>query len=160
MTRVNQGLILLFVAVATATLIRLLLPFGFSETKDILPEVYSIQKKSAAEQYLTDILAHNLWDEDRIALGSANNSAESGQAMSEGSPIELAQGGPASLLTLMGVSRGVGGVFAVIEFDQRTERYIPGELLPDGSRLEEVLEYGVRISKSGKDERLYLFGKN
>ena len=160
MTRVNQGFILLFVAVAAVTLIRLLLPFGFSETKNILPEVYSVQKKSAAEQYLADILAHNLWDEDRISLGLANNGAESGQSMGEGSPIEMVQGGPASLLKLMGVSRGEGGVFAVIEFDQRAERYIPGDQLPDGSRLEEVFEYGVRISKSGKDERLYLFGKN
>ena len=67
MPSVNQVYVFAFLAVVALTLIRLLLPYGISDTKNILPEVYSPQKKDNAKQYLTDILAHNLWDEERAA---------------------------------------------------------------------------------------------
>ena len=53
---------------------------------------------------------------------------------------------------LLGVSRGEAEFFAVIESPEGIKRYAPGAILPDGSQLEEVLEYGVRISKEGEDE--------
>ena len=158
MTRLNQGLILLFAMVVALTLIRIILPYDISETDNILPEVYSPQKKDNAKQYLTDILAHNLWDKDRGALVAVNNGAESDQSSSSGLQVQSHQDQAISGLMLVGVSRVDG--FAVIESAEGIKRYEAGALLPDGSRLDEVLEYGVRISKSGKNEQLYLFGKN
>jgi hypothetical protein len=135
-----------------------MLPFGLPETKTILPEVYSLQKKDRAEQHLTDILAHNLWHESRGVLEPANDGVESAQASAEELQARALQEQTASTIMLVGVSRFEG--IAVFKSAQGIKRYKTGALLPEGSRLEEVLEYGVRISKSGENEHLYLFGKN
>ena len=158
MTRVNQGLILLFAMVVVLTLIRFILPYGISEADNILPNVYSPKKKGNAKQHLTDILAHNLWDEGRGAIVASNNGTESDRLVFAGSQGETHQESASSALKLVGVSRVDG--FAVVESAEGIKHYATGALLPDGSRLDEVLEYGVRISKSGKNELLYLFGKN
>ena len=162
MGRVNQGFLLLLAMLAAVTVLRLVLPYGLSETQSILPEVYSLQKKDNAEQYLTDILAHNLWDKSRGALVAASNSTQLGQlsadALQEQARQEQAlQEQAASALILVGVSKFEG--FAVFKSTQGIKRYKTGALLPQGSRLEEVLEYGVRMSKSGENEHLFLFGK-
>lgn len=163
MSRVNQGFLLILATIAVVTVFRLVLPYSLSTTQSILPEVYSLQKKDNAEQYLTDILAHNLWDKDRGALVAASNGAQPGQlstdALQEQALQEQAlQEQAASLLILVGVSKLEG--IAVFKSPQGIKRYKTGALLPQGSRLEEVLEYGVRMSKSGKNEHRYLFGKN
>ena len=163
MSRVNQGFLLVLAMLAAVTVLRLVLPYGLSATQSILPEVYSLQKKDNAEQYLTDILAHNLWDKSRGALVAAGDGAQRGQlsadALQEQARQEQAlQEQAASALILVGVSK-VEGV-AVFKSTQGIKRYKTGALLPQGSRLEEVLEYGVRMSKSGENEHLYLFGKN
>ena len=160
MGKVNQGFLLLLTMIAALTVLRLVLPYGLSATKSILPEVYSLQKKDNAEQYLTDILAHNLWHESRGVLVAASNGAESDQSSADElqAQARALQEQAASSLTLVGVSRFEG--IAVFKSAQGIKRYKAGALLPEGSRLEEVLEYGVRISKSGENEHLYLFGKN
>ena len=162
MGKVNQGFLLLLAMIAALTVLRLVLPYGLSATKSILPEVYSLQKKDSAEQYLTDILAHNLWHESRGVLVAAINGAESDQSSADElqaqAQARALQEQAASSLTLVGVSRFEG--IAVFKSAQGIKRYKAGALLPEGSRLEEVLEYGVRISKSGENEHLYLFGKN
>lgn len=160
MPRMNQAIILLFSIVAVITLIRLMLPYGIPDTKNILPEVYSPQNIDNAGQYLHDILARNLWDKERAALETTNSVTESGQSASEGNAGETNQEPPPGSLKLVGVSAAGSEPFAAIESDEGVQRYGPGELLPDGSRLEEVFVYGVRISNSGKYEQLYLFGKN
>ena len=158
MGKVNQGFLLLLAMIAAVTVLRLVLPYGLSATKSILPEVYSLQKKHNAEQYLTDILAHNLWHESRGVLVAASNGAESDQLSADELQARALQEQAASSLMLVGVSRFEG--IAVFKSAQGIKRYKAGALLPEGSRLEEVLEYGVRISKSGENEHLYLFGKN
>ena len=160
MSRGAQVLISIFVAAIIVTLVRLILPYGISESKNVLPVVYSSGGSASAEPHLATILEYNLWEEGRAPLRVTSVSAESDLAASEAAAIRLAQEEKASRLRLTGISRGDGEVFAVIESEASTERYTPGEMLPDGSRLEEILEYGVRISKSGSNERLYLFGKN
>jgi len=157
MGKVNQGFFLLLAMIAAVTVLRLVLPYGLSATKSILPEVYSLQKKDDAEQFLTDILAHNLWHESRGVLVAANNGAESDQLSAEELQAPALQEQAVSPLMLVGVSRFEG--IAVFKSAQGIKRYKSGALLPEGSRLEEVLEYGVRISKSGENEHLYLFGK-
>jgi hypothetical protein len=161
MGKVNQGFFLLLAMIAAVTVLRLVLPYGLSATKSILPEVYSLQKKDNAEQFLTDILAHNLWHESRGVLEANNVAANSGAGSDQLSADELQaralQEQAASSLMLVGVSRFEG--IAVFKSAQGIKRYKSGALLPEGSRLEEVLEYGVRISKSGENEHLYLFGK-
>ena len=162
MGKVNQGFLLLLAIIAAVTVLRLVLPYGLSATKSILPEVYSLQKKDNAEQFLTDILARNLWHESRGVLEANNVAANSGAGSDQLSADELQaralQEQAASSLMLVGVSRFEG--IAVFKSAQGIKRYKAGALLPEGSRLEEVLEYGVRISKSGENEHLYLFGKN
>ena len=164
MGKVNQGFLLLLTMIAALTVLRLVLPYGLSATKSILPEVYSLKKKDNAEQYLTDILAHNLWHESRGVLVAASNGAESDQSSADAlqaqaqAQARALQEQAASSLMLVGVSRFEG--IAVFKSAQGIKRYKAGALLPEGSRLEEVLEYGVRISKSGENEHLYLFGKN
>jgi len=103
-------------------------------------------------------LAHNLWHESRGVLVAASNGAESDQPSADELQARALQEQAASSLMLVGVSRFEG--IAVFKSAQGIKRYKAGALLPEGSRLEEVLEYGVRISKSGENEHLYLFGKN
>ena len=158
MGKVNQGFFLFLVVIVAVTVLRLLLPYGLPQTKTILPEVYSLQKKDNAEQYLADILAHNLWHESRGVLVAANNGVESAQSYADEIQARALQEQVASTIILVGVSRFEG--IAVFKSAQGIKRYKTGALLPEGSRLEEVLEYGVRISKSGENEHLYLFGKN
>jgi hypothetical protein len=160
MSRGTQVLISIFVTVTVVTLVRLILPYGISESKNVLPVVYSAGGSASAEPHLATILEYNLWEEGRAPLRVTNNRAGADQSASEAAAIALALDEKASRLRLTGISRGEGEVFAVIESSASTERYTLGEMLPDGSRLEEILEYGVRISKSGSNERLYLFGKN
>jgi len=159
MSRGTQVIIALFATLTVLTVIRLILPYGISESKNVYPVVYSPGGKGSAEQQLAAILEYNLWEEGRTPLRVTNNSAEADRSAGEIAAIGLEQDENASLLKLTGISRGDGEVFAVIESSAGTERYTLGEVLPDGSRLEEILEYGVRISESGSDERLYLFGK-
>ncbi len=173
MSRPMQVLAGLAAVVVVITIIRLLLPYGLSDTKDIVPEIYKTLKKEAPDQYLTDILAHNLWSQDRQPLtpsdnrvgpngeiGSDDKVGFDGKVGSDGNESEELSRLDNLPFKLIGISRGEAGFFAVIEFDEGIERFSPGELLPDGSQLEEVLEYGVRISKAGEDDRFYLFGKN
>ncbi len=157
MSKANQITLVLFAVVIAITLIRLLLPYGMEDKKNILPEVYSLKADDDTVGYLSAILENNLWDEKRGRLELTTDIDNTTQVDAE-SPIEP-QFLSDSSLQLLGVSRGEGEFFAVIESTDGIKRYASGEVLPDGSQVEEVLEYGVRISKSGQHEQLYLFGK-
>jgi len=154
----NRLLVAGFSVLAIVTLVRLLIPFGVDETNSILPEVYAPDRRDAAEQYLVDILANNLWDEDRTPLEGASSGVEYASASSDEVRSQPGQTLASASMTLIGVSKA--DRFAVIEYAQAIDRFSPGAMLPDGSQLEEVLEYGVRVSKLGKSEHMYLFGKN
>ena len=113
---------------------------------------------AGTEGYLEQIFAHNLWDKDRTPLFREDKSRANQQADSDSQ-------GDAEVQTennawkLVGVSSEGQEPFAMIESADGVQRYIEGDVLPGGALLDEVLVYGIQISKSGKNERFYLFGK-
>lgn len=153
---------LIFVGVLAAILllsvVRMLLPYRMPEVNSLVPEFDVRQSSDDSESYLENIFAHNLWDKDRTPLlvedeGQANQQANSLDQDDEDSQKENKS------WKLVGVSSEGQEPFAMIESVEGMRRYIEGDVLPDGALLDEVLVYGIKISKSGKNERFYLFGK-
>lgn len=147
----------LFGAVILITVVRLLLPYRMPTADAAAPDFNNEPDIENSEQYLSQILAHNLWDKDRTPLnvsiqGNINQSVPEGQLATDIVEEDKAW-------KLVGVSNTDQESFVMIESSDGVQRYEEGDFLPDGTLLNKVLAYGIQISKSGKNERLYLFGK-
>ena len=156
---INRFLFGAITVVILLTVLRLFIPYDLSGAKRSTAEIYVPNEGIVDELPIQAILSNNLWDRQRTPL--LGRGADGSLAIEQ----QSTSGGDANIdkkeaLRLVGISTSEGKVFAVIEYFEQVELFRMGDSLPDGSKLEVVSNYGVRISKLGEHENFYLFGKD
>lgn len=108
---------------------------------------------------LAYILEHNIWDKDRNKLESRLR-ADGSIGTREESAINAAAAEDDHSWQLLGVSQQGPTPIAIVETVTGIENYEVGDELPNGDRINEIMAFGIQISRLGEDENIYLFGKN
>lgn len=158
MIRAKQIYIILLAMVVSVIAVRLILPYKIPQGKVVMPELSYEYKVGSDEDLLKQVFAHNLWSRSRLPLTADDGFSLSENQQNTGDgPVSEPKGNGS--WKLVGVSNAQEPPFAIIESEQVVENYIKGDLLPDGSTVDEILDYGIQTIKLGKNERFYLFGK-
>ena len=146
---------LLISAVFLVQLGRAFLPYEMPESKNLLPPSVSNLPTEDSGAWLDAMLTNNLWDKARgklvVGNDSKSNNADGGNTFGQEDSITSWQ--------LLGVSNFGKEQFALIRNGDNVKKVKVGQQLPDGSTLNEMLPFGIKINRLGKDESFYLFGK-
>ncbi|MCF7980428.1 MAG: hypothetical protein K9K86_00480 [Pseudomonadales bacterium] len=136
--------------------IKLFLPYPMPKTNKILPSELPNQEYMEESQLVEKMLVNNLWDKDRGML-DPNYSIDDNEVSTDllGSPDENDN----APWQLVGVSFDGERRFALIQVGSEVKSLKQDELLPNGAKVAEVLSYGIQTTRSGKNEKFYLFGK-
>ncbi|MDO9105608.1 MAG: hypothetical protein Q7U57_11690 [Methylovulum sp.] len=112
------------------------------------PPQFKQQDAIISEDTKQQILAHNLWDKARGRIIDQNPQRANPQQQQVASALAQWQ--------LKGVKMPD---IAILQTADHLKIYHPGELLPDGARLQKVLIDGIILKRENKTENVYLFGK-
>ena len=159
MLSLRKIFLLAVAAVVAVNALRMLLPYEISKSQDLTPSVYQGSFVLPDDDYLALILKNNIWFEEREELVLLSEEEPVEEEVVEEVVVEDTT--PARpTIKLVGVSTGEGPAFAVIQSNEKVERFLPGDTLPDESQLIEITSHGIETSYAGKNEKLYLFGKD
>lgn len=144
------------VALIVLTAVRLVTPLALPEIAAIEPGAFLSEDGVNLEGYRAVILEKNIFDQQRQPLLPVERQSLADESVND----EANNANVIASFRLTGVSHVSESGFALIETGSTVKRFEPGETLPDGSTLVEVIEFGIRISGDGRDETIFLFGRD
>ena len=138
-------------------------PYPMPDSQNVIPPELPVAPSHDNAGLLERLIKHNLWDKNRGLLGAGaetNTSKDSKASKQQQADAEKARKAEQYAdWRLMGVSVEGGKQLAVISAGDEITTYQSGEQLPDGTKIIQVMPYGVRVIKLGKEQSVYLFGK-